>query len=90
MKYAKSLLKWLAVAGATALLGACAVVPAGGGYGGGYGHGYGHPQAQVYATPAPVYVAPPAVVVRPAPFYLGGGWRGGWGFGGHGHHGGHR
>jgi hypothetical protein len=87
MTYAKTLLKWLAAAGATALLGACAVVPAGGGHGGGYG--YGQPQGQVYVSPAPIYVGPPQVVVRPAPFYIGGGWRGGWGFGGRGHHGGH-
>ncbi|MBK6650771.1 MAG: hypothetical protein IPG42_14415 [Betaproteobacteria bacterium] len=85
MKLARTLLKWLAATGVTALLGACAVVPAGGGYG---GYGHGHVQGQVYVSPAPVYVSPPAVVVRPAPFYLGGGW-GHRGRGGHGgHHGG--
>ena len=85
MKLARTLLKWLAALGATVFLGACAVVPVAGGHGGGYGHGHGHGQGQVYVSPAPVYVGPPAVVVRPAPFYIGGGW----GFRGRGGHGGH-
>ncbi len=70
-----------------ATLGACAVVPAervyGPPYGPVYGPAYGPAHGPAYG--AGVYVAPPPVVIRPAPVYRGyyGGHPGrGWG---HGH-----
>ena len=67
MKYLSTLLKCLSAVAITGGLGACAVVPADG--------GYGYPvQGQVVISAPPVYMHSPAVVVRPSPFFLGHGW----------------
>lgn len=77
----KKLLKAFTVLLATSVLGGCAV--------------YGPPPVYsevTYYEPAPVYVRPAPVYVHPAPVYIEPpfsfrfSYRGGRGYGGHGHH----